>query len=40
MNIVVLQTVMKKKNFFWSNLDDDSIIAWCSLSDIEPYKNE
>ena len=30
----------EEEEFFWSNWDDDSIIAWCSLSDIEPYKNE
>lgn len=27
-----------EEEFFWSNLDDDSIIAWSKLSDIEPYK--
>lgn len=30
----------EEEEFFWSNWDDDSIMAWCSLSDIEPYKNE
>lgn len=40
MDIVVLQIAMDKKNFFWSNWDEDSIIAWCKLSDIAPYKEE
>lgn len=26
--------------FFWNNWDEDSIIAWCKLSDIKPYKEE
>lgn len=30
----------EEEEFFWSNWDDDSIIAWCKLSDIKPYKDE
>lgn len=26
------------ENFFWSRGDDDDIIAWCPLNEIEPYK--
>lgn len=29
-----------QEEFFWSNWDEDSIIAWCKLSDIQPYKKE
>lgn len=24
----------------WYELDDEDVIAWCKLSDIEPYKEE
>ena len=26
------------EDFFWSRWDDDDIIAWCPLSEIEPHK--
>lgn len=29
-----------EEEFFWSNWDEDSIIAWSKLSDIEPYKKQ
>lgn len=28
----------EEEEFFWRYWDEDSIIAWCKLSDIEPYK--